>query len=96
MDAKRFLELAASLGMGFVVRHAARQLVKLIPIVGPIAGSALAGTSTYALGRSFCYYYTAVRKGHVPGADELKEYYRDQLRRAEETWQQARSRARQE
>jgi uncharacterized protein (DUF697 family) len=86
LDGKRFLELSASLGLGVVARLAARQLIKLIPVVGPIAGSALAGTSTYALGKSFCYYYSAVHKGHVPDANDLKEYYRDQLRKAEEAW----------
>jgi uncharacterized protein (DUF697 family) len=92
MDGKRFLELAASLGMGVLVQTAARQVVKLIPIVGPIAGSALAATSTYALGRSFCYYYSSVHKGHVPSAEDLKDFYRDQLRRAEEAWAALRNR----
>src|SRR5262245_33028341 len=92
MDGARFMEMAGSRGLGVVVGQAARQLVKLIPVVGPIAGSALAGTATYALGKSFCYYYSATHKGHVPSAADLKEYYREQLRKAEEEWAKLRNR----
>lgn len=86
MTATRFLESAASLGLGLLARQAVRELVKFIPVVGSAAGAALAWASTYALGRAFCEYYTAVHDGHVPTAAALKKLYQDQLAAAEAAW----------
>ena len=41
--------------------------------------------STYALGKAFCYYYSAVLQGHVPDAADLKRYYNEQFAGAEQT-----------
>jgi uncharacterized protein (DUF697 family) len=86
LNAQRFMELAGSLGMGLLVRQALREVTKFIPIVGSIASGALAGASTYALGKAFCYYYSAIHKGHVPRADDLKRYYHEQLAQAQRHW----------
>jgi uncharacterized protein (DUF697 family) len=92
MTAKRFLEIAASLGLGMVVRQASRELLKLIPFVGPVVGSvaagALAGASTFALGKAFCYYYRVVHQGHIPKTEDLRRYYKEQLSIAEKAWSQ--------
>jgi uncharacterized protein (DUF697 family) len=82
----RFLELASTLGLGMLVRQAAREVAKLIPFAGSVAGGALAGASTFALGKAFCYYYRAVHQGHVPRAEDLRRYYREQLALAETAW----------
>jgi uncharacterized protein (DUF697 family) len=86
LNGPRFLELAGTLGLGMAVRQAMRELVKLIPYVGSVAGAAMAGATTFALGKAFCYYYSAVQRGHVPQAEELKQYYQDQLVRAQRFW----------
>jgi uncharacterized protein (DUF697 family)/predicted GTPase len=86
LSAGRFLEIAGTLGIGIAFRQALRELVKVIPYVGSVAGGALAGASTFALGKAFCYYYRAVHQGHVPSAQELKSYYRDQLSQAQKYW----------
>jgi uncharacterized protein (DUF697 family) len=86
LKGRRFLELAGTLGIGLLVRQAIRQVAKLIPGVGSVIGGALAGSSTYALGRAFCYYYSAVLAGHVPKADELRVYYGQQFAQAEHLW----------
>jgi uncharacterized protein (DUF697 family) len=86
LDAKRFLELAASLGLGLLARQAIREVVKFIPYVGSAAGSALAWGSTYALGRAFCLYYQEVHDGHVPDPSRLKRFYQEQLAEAERRW----------
>jgi uncharacterized protein (DUF697 family)/predicted GTPase len=88
----RFLELASTLGLGMVLRQATRELVKFIPYVGSVAGSVLAATSTFALGKAFCYYYSAVHKGHVPNPEDLRRYYREQLAVAEQAWTSVRAR----
>ncbi len=51
-----------------------------------MAGAALAGAATFALGKAFCFYYAAVHKGHAPKPDELRRYYQEQLAAAEEMW----------
>jgi uncharacterized protein (DUF697 family) len=83
LTAKRFLEVAGSLGLGMLVQQAARSAVKALPWVGTILGSVtggvMGGASTYALGRAFCYYYQAVLEGHTPNADDLRHFYREQL-----------------
>jgi uncharacterized protein (DUF697 family) len=90
LSAKRFLELASTMGLGMLLRQGSRMLVKYIPYVGSILGtvasSALAGASTFALGKAFCYYYRAVHEGHVPRPEELRRYYREELTRAEKAW----------
>jgi uncharacterized protein (DUF697 family) len=82
----RFLELASTLGLGILVRQAAREIVKLIPVVGSVAGGALAGASTFALGKAFCFYYSAVHEGHVPRPEELRRFYNKELAEAERLW----------
>ena len=85
--AARFLELAASLGIGLAARQAAREVVKFIPFVGSAAGAAMAWASTYALGRAYCEYFHQVHQGHIPPADALKKLYHAQLHTAERAWQ---------
>jgi uncharacterized protein (DUF697 family)/predicted GTPase len=86
LSAGRFLEVAGTLGLGMALRQATRELVKFIPYVGSVAGSVLAATSTFALGKAFCYYYSAIHRGHVPRSEELKRYYQDELARAQQHW----------
>jgi uncharacterized protein (DUF697 family) len=91
LDAKRFLEVASTLGTGVMLRQATREVVKFIPYVGAVAGGALAGASTFALGKAFCYYYQRVHQGHLPKAEDLRRYYREQLASAQAAWLSARS-----
>jgi uncharacterized protein (DUF697 family) len=86
LNARRFREVAGTLGLGVVTRQAVRELVKFIPYVGSVASAALAGASTFALGKAFCFYYRNVHQGHVPQPSELRRYYREQLALAEKTW----------
>jgi uncharacterized protein (DUF697 family)/predicted GTPase len=86
LSAARFLELASTLGLGVLVRQASREVTKFIPYVGSIAGGVLAGASTFALGKAFCFYFSAVHQGHVPRAEDLRRYYEEQLALAERSW----------
>jgi uncharacterized protein (DUF697 family)/predicted GTPase len=95
-NVKRFLELASGLGVGLVVRQAAREVTKLIPFVGSVASGALAGASTFALGKAVCFFYARVREGHAPSAEDLRRYYREQLTLAERHWNQPLQPAREE
>jgi uncharacterized protein (DUF697 family)/predicted GTPase len=93
LTAARFIELASTLGLGVVVRQATREVIKFIPYVGSVAGSIMAGASTFALGKAFCYYYSAVHQGHVPRPEDLRRYYKEQLALAEQAWSGAKSKA---
>lgn len=88
---QRMGELAGALGLGLLGRQAGRALIKVIPglgtILGSVAGGALAGASTYALGKAFCYYYRAVLEGHAPDPADLRRYYQAELQQAEQAWQ---------
>jgi len=86
LSGPRFMELASTLGLGMLMRQGIREFTKFIPVVGSLAGAALAGSATFALGKAFCYYYAAVHRGHVPKADELKRYYSEQLAQAARLW----------
>lgn len=86
LSASRFLELASTLGLGMLLRQASREVVKFIPYVGAVAGGVVAGASTFALGKAFCYYYSAIHQGHVPQAEDLRRYYHEQLTLAEHAW----------
>jgi uncharacterized protein (DUF697 family) len=86
----RFLELVGSMGLGILVRQAVREVTKFIPYFGSVAGYAMAGASTFALGKAFCYYYSAVHKGHVPNLEDLRRYYDEQLVLAKKHWTQKR------
>jgi uncharacterized protein (DUF697 family) len=86
LSAGRFMEVASTLGLGVLVRQASREVMKFIPYVGSVAGAVLAGASSLALGKAFCYYYSAVHQGHVPKAEDLRRYYQEQLKLAEKAW----------
>jgi uncharacterized protein (DUF697 family) len=86
LTGRRFLEIASTLGLGVLMRQAAREVVKFIPFVSSVAGAVMAGASTLALGKAFCYYYSAVHEGHVPQPEELRRYYNEQLMQAEKAW----------
>jgi uncharacterized protein (DUF697 family) len=87
MTRQRLAELASSLGLGMLTRQATNSLIKWVPglgsVLGSVAGGALAGASTFALGKACCYYYRAVHEGHVPNPDDLRRYYQEQLAVAE-------------
>lgn len=89
LSGQRFLELAGSVGLGLVARQAAREVVKFVPVVGSAAAGALAGASTYALGRAFCEYFQRAHDGHVPNTGQLRRLYADQLAAAERFWKPA-------
>jgi len=87
VTAEHYRELAATLGVSVMARQAAREITKIIPVVGVAAGAALAGATTFAMGRAFCYYYQEIREGHVPTSKALKQYFDKELAAAQRFWQ---------
>lgn len=86
LSGQRFLEVAGSVGLGMGAKQVVREMLKFIPYVGSVAGAVVGGASTFALGKAFCYYYSAVHQGHVPKVESLRRYYQEQLALAERAW----------
>jgi uncharacterized protein (DUF697 family) len=86
LKAQHFGELAGALGVGLLVRQGIREVMKFIPYVGSVAGGALAGASTFALGKAACFYYSGVQQGHAPTPDEIRRYYAEQFDIVQKSW----------
>ncbi len=90
-DRRTLREFLASLGsgtaLGIGASFTARQLAKLIPVYGQLAGAAAAGlasaTVTYALGRAACYYLDQMRLGRRD-PEGVADTYRGALKEAYE------------
>lgn len=87
-DNKRFRELVVSVIVVVVIRQLIREFAKVIPYIGSLVAAGFAAASTYALGRALCYYYSAVLKGHVPKPEDIRRYYKEQLKQAEAYWKE--------
>jgi uncharacterized protein (DUF697 family) len=90
LDAKRFFELAGTFSGSILFRQGMRELIKMVPYFGTIAGAlacgAVAGATTFALGKAACFYYSSVHRGHVPQPEELKRYFEQQRLWAADNW----------
>ena len=86
-NARNFSEFSAALGTSFAFRYgtnlAARQLAKLVPGFGQLAGSAFAAgvsyASTYALGRAACSYLYHKKSGTVIDDRALHAVYQEAM-----------------
>ena len=76
-------------GFGGILGHIA-PIIGLGTVLGSVAGGALAAASTFALGKAFCFYNRAVLEGHVPDAEDLRRYYKEQMGLAEQAWKRLR------
>jgi uncharacterized protein (DUF697 family) len=76
---RTFLELAGTIGVGFLFREGARSLLKVIPGFGSAVSGLYAGAATYALGCALCFYYQVVFDGHLPKAEQLKVFYEEKF-----------------
>ncbi len=90
----QLLEMLAAAGLGFAARLGVRELLKIVPYVGTIAGgilgAAMAYSYTYALGRVCCWYHSNVLDGHEPSQQEISQVFRDHWREGHEIWKSMR------
>ena len=85
---RNFSEFSAALGSSFALRYVtslgARQLAKLVPGYGQLAGSAFAVTvsyaSTFALGRAACNYLYHKKTATVINKGALQTIYQDAIK----------------
>lgn len=81
MTPARLGELAAALGVGFLGRLGARELLKVIPGLGSAVSATMAATVTFALGYTLCAYFEALERGDLPNSQLFRELYRRELER---------------
>ncbi len=86
LSAEKFIEVAEHLGIGQMREQARRELLKVVPTLGAIAAASSAGSSTYALGKAYCYYDAAIQHGDLPDPKRLRDYYQEQLLQAKTSW----------
>ncbi len=94
---RNFSEFSAALGTSFALRYvtslAARQLAKLVPGFGQLAGGAFAVTvsyaSTYALGRAACSYLYHKKTATVIGDGALQSVYQDAMKQGRQAGKEA-------
>ena len=72
-------ELGSAIGSGVAVRLAGRSLLAMIPVVGTPLSAAYAAATTYALGRTLCWYFAQVRNGVTPAADKVRATFAEEL-----------------
>ena len=92
---KRGKALVTSITTAALARGAAASVVKLVPfagtLVGSVAGSVMAGASSFALGQAFKTHLSAGGTFLDLDVERLKRIYRDQFEKGKETVRQWRS-----
>lgn len=74
-DRQQVSEVLSALGLGFLGRLGARELIKVIPGYGSAVSAVYAAASTYGLGRTLCVYFSRVRDGALPDQAEFRKIY---------------------
>lgn len=91
---KKLLEMFTAAGIGFAARLGVRELLKVIPYVGTIAGgvlgAAMAYSYTYAIGRACCWYYSRVQSGYEPTKEEITRVFQEHWSEGKEIWKSIR------
>lgn len=78
--------LAAPLGGRMVLRMLLSEPLKIVPVVGIAANSALSYAYTYGLGRACCWYFDQIRGGRTPSRQELEQIWQRELQAARKHW----------
>jgi uncharacterized protein (DUF697 family) len=73
MDVQHARELIATMVGGFTLRLLGRQAAKLVPFAGWAVSGAMAGASTYAIGRVAVEYFES---GKTLSAPRMRQVYR--------------------
>jgi uncharacterized protein (DUF697 family) len=86
LDAATVAHVGVAVGGRVAVTMGLRELLKVIPWLGMAANAAAAFAFMYASGWAWNWYFLEIRKGHVPAPEELREVYKEQLRRGVQLW----------
>jgi uncharacterized protein (DUF697 family) len=87
---QQLFEMLAAAGIGFAARLGVRELLKVIPYVGTIAGGVLGAavsySYTYAIGMACCWYHGSVRAGHEPTKEEIAAVFHEKWKEGKQLW----------
>ncbi|HEY8034777.1 MAG TPA: DUF697 domain-containing protein [Methylobacter sp.] len=79
LDRKSWAEITSSLGISLLTNIGRRELIKLIPVYGSAASSALTAATTYALGKTLTVYFQSLRSGAALSNEVFRVIYKEQL-----------------
>jgi len=79
LDRKSWAEISSALGITLLTNIGRRELIKLIPVYGLAASSALTAATTYALGKTLTVYFQNLRGGKVLSSEVFRVVYTEQL-----------------
>lgn len=79
LDRKSWAEISSSLGITLLTNIGRRELIKLIPVYGSAASSALTAATTYALGKTLTVYFQNLRSGKSLSSDVFRLVYKEQF-----------------
>lgn len=75
LNRTQIAEVLSTLGLGYVGRLGARELLKFIPGYGSAIAAAYASASTYAIGLTLCVYFSQIRDGDLPDKAAFQKIY---------------------
>lgn len=79
LDRKSWAEISSSLGITLLTNIGRRELIKLIPVYGSAASSALTAATTYALGKTLTVYFQNLRSGTALSSEVFRVIYKEQF-----------------
>jgi uncharacterized protein (DUF697 family) len=79
LDRKSWVEISSSLGISLLTNIGRRELIKLIPVYGSAASSALTAATTYALGKTLTIYFQNLRSGTALSREVFQVIYKEQF-----------------
>lgn len=77
---RHMAEISGVLGITTLTQLGQRELVKFVPVYGSAAASISGAASTYALGKTYCYYFSHIAKGDLPSKELFQKLYAEQLK----------------
>ncbi len=86
VGAKVLAGLPGPMGTRLATRLLLKSTWKFVPYFGMAANAAMSYASTYGLGKACCWYFSQIRQGHVPSAEELQQVWSEQMARAVKLW----------
>ncbi len=89
-DAASITGLSSLFGTRALSAIGVRSFAKIIPVVGSAINAAAAFAMTFGTGQVCDWYFTEKAKGRTPSEKEIRDHYRDALRRGKEEFQKRR------
>ncbi|QGJ68559.1 G domain-containing protein [Planctomycetales bacterium 10988] len=77
-------EMSSALGVSFLFRLGGRELLKFVPGFGSAVSALYSAATTYALGKTLCYYFAYMQKGMRPDSALFRQIMEEQYKEGRE------------